>query len=124
MAEGNETPRQLSPEDLARRYLGEAGLPGDASNAYAHVPIGLGNPNMRPARTYEDYIRNLKFARNPEAANAVMRLSDVAKVQQFDALIARLNEEIKKNSTVEAQSAAINPILGELEKLTWHCLVR
>lgn len=108
-------------EAAARQYIGEKGIGADAVNAYFSISMNLGDAEamhlMKPARTYADYIRNVKAANNPAVADAIIRLSDSERVAQFDDCVRRMNEVLADEGTAAEKAAKINPILDELEDI-------
>lgn len=111
----------LDVEDQARRYVGEGGFPGDATNAYFNVAMNLGDEAaeqlIKPARTYENYLREVKCKGNPDLVDAILRATDPAKVTLFDVYIGRINTVLQNVPGAKDREYMIRPILEKLKVL-------
>ncbi len=111
---------QQAIDEAASLYVGPSGMPGDATNAYFATAMNVGDVDaahlLKPARRYADYIRNVKFAKNPKMAEGVIRFTNKDLMAKFDDAIERMNAIVKGSARPGKKKEEVSAILDELGK--------
>ncbi len=108
--------KQTEVEKRAKLFV-EKGIPGDAWNNVGTIIAELRHPTtdeeLRVA-SYEGYIRNSKFRDEPEVAEAVIAATDKGAMSAYNAIVERMNQILRDQTTTEAKVAALRPLLEEI----------
>lgn len=114
---------EQTPEQQARIFVGESGIPGDSFNAVVAIKMMLDEPELfsqiEAVHTYEEYMRLDKFDHKPAIAEAVIAATNPELIARYNDVVQRINQQIGSGVTTQAQANAIGALIVELRTVIY-----